>query len=208
MTRKQTLTIAREILAALPDFEHQQELLSGLDDMIQEMPGARWSKAAIYDAIEQFRIDHNGRLPNLCDFDRYAQLPSRSTIKNRFQITSVQEWFDQRYPDREYIYRGRFNSRSAFEWLDDFKTQYLSMKGGAYVGEEEYNRRRKAGSPSTKTIGKLLKVDSYKEILRLSGLDTRASLSITVNRNEQMDESQLERLNQGIAEIFERVLME
>lgn len=206
MTRRQALMIAKEIISLLPEFEYQEEMLLMLEDMKQETPGVSWTEAAIFDAIEQFRIDHNGRLPNLSDFDKCRQLPSLSTIKNRFKVTSVNQWLDERYPDREYIYRGRYNGKSPFEWLEDFKEQYLAMKKGSYVGEEEYNRNRKEGSPCTKTIGKLLKVDSYKEILRLSGLDVRVNLKAVMSRNEEIDESELERLNQRIAEIFVRSL--
>ncbi len=206
MTRRQALIIAKEIIAQLPEFEYQEELMQLLEDMKQETPGVLWTEAAIFDAIEQFRIDHNGRLPNLNDFNKYRELPSLSTIKNRFKVTSVNQWMDEHYPDREYIYRGRYNGKSPFEWLADFKEQYLAMKGGAYVTEEEYNKMRREGSPSTKTLGNILKVFSYIEMQKLAGLDMKHKLKVSIDTCKKIDESHLNGLNKGFAEIFERII--
>ena len=206
MTRRQALMISKEIISLLPEFEYQEELMQLLEDMKQETPGVSWTEAAIYDAIEQFRIDHNGRLPNLSDFDKCRQLPSLSTIKNRFKVTSVNQWMDEHYPDREYIYRGRYNGKSPFEWLEDFREQYLAMKDGDYVTEEEYNRLRKKGSPSTQTVQKLHKVNSFKEIIHLAGLDVQIKMEPFIKKMDQIDENFLEQLNQVISEVFERIL--
>lgn len=208
MTRRQALMISKEIISLLPEFEYQEELMQLLEDMKQETPGVAWTEAAIYDAIEQFRIDHNGRLPNLSDFNKCRELPSLPTIKNRFKVTSVNQWMDEHYPDREYIYRGRYNGKSPFEWLEDFREQYLAMKDGDYVTEEEYNRFRKKGSPSTKTLGKLLKTFSYNDILMLSGVDMEKKLEVVVHTCMPKNEMQLEGINQGITEIFDRVIKE
>ena len=208
MTRIQALMISKEIISLLPEFEYQEELMQLLEDMKQETPGVSWTEAAIYDAIEQFRIDHNGRLPNLSDFDKCRQLPSLSTIKNRFKVTSVNQWMDEHYPGREYIYRGRYNGKSPFEWLEDFREQYLAIKDGDYVTEEEYKKKKKKGSPSTKTLGKLFKTFSYNDILMLSGVDMEKKLEVVVHTCIPMDETQLEGINQGITEIFDRVIKE
>ena len=205
MTRRQALMISKEIISLLPEFEYQEELMQLLEDMKQETPGVAWTEAAIYDAIEQFRIDHNGRLPNLSDFDKCRQLPSLSTIKNRFKVTSVNHWMDENYPDREYIYRGRFNGKSPFEWLEDFREQYLAMKDGDYVTEEEYNRLRRTGSPSTQTIKKMLKVDAYKDIIILAELNVQIPRELIVEINKNADERDLSLLNQAIMQILEQV---
>ena len=205
MTRRQALMISKEIISLLPEFEYQEELMQMLEDMKQETPGVSWTEASIYDAIEQFRIDHNGRLPNLSDFDKCRQLPSLSTIKNRFKITSVNKWLDERYPDREYIYRGRYNGKSPFEWLEDFREQYLAMKDGDYVTEEEYNRLRKKGSPSTQTIMKLLKIHSYKGIICLLGLDKQKKIESLIVRSE-CDDDRLELINERIEDILGQML--
>lgn len=205
MTRRQALMISKEIISLLPEFEYQEELMRLLKDMKQETPGVAWTEAAIYDAIEQFRIDHNGRLPNLSDFDKCRQLPSLSTIKNRFKVTSVNHWMDENYPDREYIYRGRFNGKSPFEWLEDFREQYLAMKDGDYVTEEEYNRLRRTGSPSTQTIMKLLKIHSYKGIICLLGLNKQKKIESQIVRSE-CDDDRLELINERIEDILGQML--
>lgn len=206
MTRRQALMISKEIISLLPEFEYQEELMQMLEDMKQETPGVSWTEAAIFDAIEQFRIDHNGRLPNLSDFNKCRELPSLPTIKNRFKVTSVNQWMDEYYPDREYIYRGRYNGKSPFEWLADFKEQYISMKDGDYVTEEEYNRLRKKGSPSTKTLGKLLNSYSYKHILGLSGVDLQYKLMVSSHISSQLDEIRLDNVNQGLTDLLDNVI--
>ena len=62
---------------------------------VEELPFAKWSEAAIYDACDQFFADR-GRVPSIKDFDR-AGLPSHTVVKQRLGIT-VRELREKHFP--------------------------------------------------------------------------------------------------------------
>ena len=91
MTRKQALSAAIEALNATG----QTEAAEILHKLSEELPFFSWSEDAIYDAVEQFILDH-GRVPTTTDFKKRG-LPPHTVIKRRFGIT-LQEWLNKNYP--------------------------------------------------------------------------------------------------------------
>ena len=91
MTRKQALSAAIEALNATG----QHDAAEILHTLSGELPFFSWSEEAIFDAVEQFILDH-GRVPTTTDFKKRG-LPPHTVIKRRFGVT-LQEWLEQNYP--------------------------------------------------------------------------------------------------------------
>ena len=83
MTRKQALELAVQALA------ENEEAVQVLHTMIDELPLNRWTEDSIFDAVEQFILDH-GRVPTTTDFKKRG-LPPHTVIKRRFGMT-LQGW--------------------------------------------------------------------------------------------------------------------
>ena len=81
MTRKQALSTAIEALNAAG----QTQAAGILHTLSGELPFFSWSEEAIYDAVEQFILDH-GRVPTTTDFKKRG-LPPHTVIKRRFGVT-------------------------------------------------------------------------------------------------------------------------
>ena len=81
MTRKQALSAAIEALNAAG----QTEAAEILHKLSGELPFFSWSEDAIYDAVEQFILDH-GQVPTTTDFKKRG-LPPHTVIKRRFGLT-------------------------------------------------------------------------------------------------------------------------
>ena len=62
MTRKQAILRGISILSKN---KKNQEIVDKLKEIFEEYPYKTWTKNAVFDSIEQFRIEHNGRYPNI-----------------------------------------------------------------------------------------------------------------------------------------------
>ncbi len=162
-TRKTALLDAIEIvkIAGLPE-EQKNNLVKMLTLCVTELPFTKWSENAIYDACDQFLLDH-GRVPSISEFDR-SGLPSHPVVQRRLGI-SVRE-FRERYfrdelekqkaaPDREVILRN---------FTDEYKRIGFTTQKG-------YDQHRSAGQPSAQTILKYIGVTSWRDLLKLAGIE-------------------------------------
>ena len=127
MTRKQALSAAIEALNA----SGQTEAAEILHTLSGELPFFSWSEDAIFDAVEQFILDH-GRVPTTTDFKKRG-LPPHTVIKRRFGVT-LQEWLDQNYPTE----KTPLDERHA-QATQDFIREYRRIQP---VSAEDYNARR------------------------------------------------------------------
>lgn len=166
MTRKQAILRGISILSKN---KKNQEIVDKLKEIFEEYPYKTWTKKAVFDSIEQFRIEHNGRYPNIKEFEG-SGLPSHSSIKNLFGV-SVSRFLDIYYPNRLKISNTRYNNQSPYYWMEQFKKTYLSINNGKYVSEYLYDKNRKHNSPCIQTLIKIMKVKTYKELLHLAMLD-------------------------------------
>ena len=163
-TRKAALLEAIEIVKAadLPQ-EQKNNLVKKLALCVTELPFARWSEDAIYDACEQFLLDH-GRVPSISEFDRGA-LPSHTVVQRRLGIT-VRELRERYFreelekqegsPDRETILR-------------EFANEYKRI---GFTTQKKYDRHRSAGQPSAQTILKHTGIASWRDLLKTAGVKT------------------------------------
>ena len=127
MTRKQALALAIQTLNETGQTEAAgiRHTLSG------ELPFFSWSEVAIFDAVEQFILDH-GRVPTTTDFKKRG-LPPHTVIKRRFGVT-LQEWLEQNYPT-EKTPLDELHAKAT----EDFIKEYLRIRP---VSAEDYNARR------------------------------------------------------------------
>lgn len=166
MTRKQAILLG---ISILNKNKKNKEIVKKLQEIASEYPYKKWTKEAVFDAVKQYRIEHNGRYPNVCDF-RLNGLPSHSSIKNLFNMT-VLEFLDYYYPNRSKISHTRYNNQSPFYWMKQFKDTYISINNGKYVTQIVYDKAREKDSPCTQTLIKMFDAGTYKNLIYLAGLD-------------------------------------
>lgn len=168
LTRKTALLEAVELVknAELPQ-EHKNELIQKLMLCAEELPFAKWTEEAIYDACSQFLIDH-GRVPSISEFDR-AGLPSHTVVKRRLGIT-VRQLRLRCYPQEllEEINRETY--------IEAFREEY--RRCGART-QKEYDRKRESGQPCTQTILKATGLKRWSELLDMAGLEPTRSKRIS-----------------------------
>ena len=139
MTRKQALSAAIEAL----NEAGQAEAAAILHTLSGELPFFSWSEDAIFDAVEQFILDH-GRVPTTTDFKKRG-LPPHTVIKRRFGVT-LQEWLEQNYPTQ----KAPLDELHA-QATQEFIREYLRIRP---VSAEDYNARRTHPSRGWYSIAK------------------------------------------------------
>ena len=153
MTRKEALALAIRALAESEGGENEEaaRVLRGLRE---ELPLTRWTEAAIYDAVEQFILEH-GRVPTVTDFKRRG-LPPHTVIRQRYGIP-LRAWLDLNWPPRE-VSREEVHKRAT----EAFQREYLRLRPGS---AEAYNRGRAPGLPCWYTVAKYNGVRSWRALL-------------------------------------------
>ena len=155
MTRKQALSAAIEALNAAG----QTEAAGILHTLSGELPFFSWSKAAIFDAVDQFILDH-GRVPTTTDFKKRGLSP-HTVIKRRFGVT-LQEWLDQNYPT-EKTPLDELHAQATQEFI----REYLRIQP---VSAEYYNARRTHPSRGWYAIAKYNHTRRWRILLEKLGL--------------------------------------
>jgi hypothetical protein len=170
MTRKQALSAAIEALNA----SGQTEAAEILHTLSRELPFFSWSEEAIFDAVEQFILDH-GRVPTTTDFKKRG-LPPHTVIKRRFGVT-LQEWLELHYP----TVKPPLDELQA-KATEDFIKEYLRIQP---TSAEDYNARRTHPSRSWYAIAK------YNHTRRWRILLEKLNLPIYNNRGTPNSTPQL-----------------
>ena len=160
LTRKAALLEAIELVkrSELPR-EHKETLSEMLILCVEELPFAKWSEAAIYDACDQFFADR-GRVPGIRDFDR-AGLPSHTVVKRRLGIT-VRELREKHFPKE--LLEGQ-NKNAVIE---AFRKEYKRCKASTL---REYDKNRGVGQPCAQTVMKAAGVSRWTELLDRAGIE-------------------------------------
>lgn len=165
MTRKNALKEAIKVVEnAKMDPETKVEIIEKLNLCIEELPFAKWSKEAIFDACDQFKEEH-GDIVTTAAFGR-AGLPSHTTIKHRFGMTA-KEFRDKYYP-LPPIDKSKYASYPMPEALKDFRKEFVRC--GART-REEYDHLREKTYPCSATILKIAGTKSWPELIAMT--DTR-----------------------------------
>lgn len=85
MTRKGAISQAIDLAKSTNIYseEEKSDLVLVLENVKQALPLAHWTEASIFDAIDQYRLEH-GKLPNLSDFIHKNSLPTKTVIRRVF----------------------------------------------------------------------------------------------------------------------------
>ena len=170
MTRKQALSAAIEALNAAG----QTEAAEILHTLSGELPFFSWSEEAIFDAVEQFILEHR-RVPTTTDFKKRG-LPPHTVVKRRFGVT-LQEWLEQNYP----TVKPSLDELRA-KATEDFIKEYLRIQP---TSAEDYNARRTHPSRGWYAIAK------YNHTRRWRILLEKLNLPIYNNRDVPNNTPQL-----------------
>lgn len=166
MTRKNALLKAICILRelAIPQLE-KDELIDALQLCFNELPFAKWSEKAIFDACDQFILDH-GRGIGIKDFEMEG-LPSHPTIKNRFGITA-KEFRDKYYPiHKDITTKSPFCTKSKEEWKTLFINEFSRIQP---TGQDDYNSRRNKTLPGWITLARMFNLKTWNQLLDFCNL--------------------------------------
>ena len=152
MTRKQALLKAIE---ALSKEEGNEEAISLLNDLHDELPLIHWTDKSIRDAVEQFILD-NGRNPTATDFKK-AGMPPHPVIKLKYKIT-LGEWLEQNYPtvpvDPETLHK---------EQTELFIKEYMRIQSKS---SEMFNKEKTSECKGWFTIAKYNDVKTWGDLLK------------------------------------------
>ena len=148
-----------------------------------------WTKEKIQDTYDAF-VKKYKRLPT--QHEMYViynkQFPRPLSIKIATGMTQG-EYFKKYYgayakPCRSNVY----SRRTKEQWVEDFKLQY---KKYGEPTEQKYNQMREHGTPNTKTLAKIMGVQTWREILSYCGFDQeQRSLFVVVDLPDDLDRLQ------------------
>ena len=159
MTRSEALREAIDIIEGTEmDEDRRRALVEKLELCLRELPFARWSEAAILDACDTYIAAHGGPL-TVRDF-RSRELPSHTTVKNRFGV-DLRQFLDTRYPVP------RRSVSSASETLETFRREYIHCGARS---RESYDRLRRPGSPCAATVLRRCGVSGWRELKARAGI--------------------------------------
>lgn len=179
MTRKEAITVSiRVVEGCTLDQRIKDETIKMLNLCISELPFAKWSEAAIFDACDQFILD-NKRQIRLIDFDR-AGLPSHPTIKNRFKM-SVKEFRDKYYPlSHESKNNSPYGVYTNEQIKDIFIKEYTAICPASGC---DYNSRRSKSLPSWVTVAKRFGVSTWTQLINEFSLPHHSKRGATQRDN-------------------------
>lgn len=167
MTRKQALQQAIEIVnESTVDEETRKSIVEKLELCISELPFAKWSEEAVFDACDQYILEHKRPL-TLKDFAS-KELPSHPTVRNRFGI-SLREFRDTYYPlppvpDRTADRIQKDIQEVIREFAEEFKRIEAKTR-------EDYDRRRDRRHPCSASLIRVSKASSWAELMYMAGVE-------------------------------------
>lgn len=160
--------------------EEIQDIVSALELCYSELPFAKWTEEAIFDACDQYCLE-KGRTYLISSDFQSTLLPSHPTIKNRFGITT-KEFRDKYYPinknpmSRKGIHL-RYNTKTEEEYLAEFIEQYNTIQPKS---AEEYNKNKNDDMPGTQSLQRMAGVSSWGKLLEKYNLKTKQTKQIEV----------------------------
>lgn len=151
MTRKQALMKAIE---ALKDqgLSEEAKVLTGL---WEELPNVHWTEKAIFDAVDQWIIDH-GRVPKSYHF-KGAGLPSPTVIKYYYKMP-VPDWLDKYYPVVQPT-EDELREKYTKAFIED----YLKIKPRS---GDEFNAKRSDKSRGWRSVAKYYHLGTWRTLIR------------------------------------------
>lgn len=168
MTRKEAISQAIDLVKSTNIYseEEKSDLVLVLENIKQALPLAHWTEASIFDAIDQYRLEH-GKLPNLSDFIHKNNLPTKTVIRRVFgqRISDfLLKYYSSESPKKDREKKYLEDDRKL---LEDFKLQYKVLQ---CTSCKDYDRRRKKDTPCSQTLLRRLNIKTWNELLNQSGI--------------------------------------
>ena len=145
MTRKQAISKAIEILSK--DKENYETVIK-LKEILVEMPLFFWTKESIIDSIEEYANEHNNTLPPIIELKNKNNLPSRTIIEKKFNVSSIDLFYKKYFSD--FNSQNKSSSKYRHEpnnyFQNVFKENYTFIKDTLnvkYVNSKMYNKYKK-----------------------------------------------------------------
>lgn len=162
MTRKEALKEAMEIIEKSRIGKQRKEnILQKLALCQQELPFAKWTEDAIFDACDQYILDHGGNLTTAAFLDK--NLPSHPVIQHRFGMTARQ-FRDQYYPIKTNLsVHSKYRDTSIAVWNEVFVREFHKLR---VLSMRDYNKRRDKNHPSGITLVRLNQLTSWNQMLQ------------------------------------------
>lgn len=176
MTRKQALDEAIKIVQKYNIKEERKgEIIRKLELCVEELPFARWSRAAVLDACEMYLQTH-GAL-TVGDFHPPA-LPSRSTLERIFKM-SARVFRDAYFPRSSSRCNSPYRHRPPQEWRKCFIEDFYRVQPSSGA---DYNARRAGELPSWVTVARRLGHKTWRALLADCGLKSGKNTLYCVRR--------------------------
>lgn len=196
MTRKQAILKAITILS---QNKENEKIIEKLQDILEELPSSSWSKKSIIDAIENYAIEHDNRLPYERELTAENHMPSNTVIYNKFGIKAIRKFYEKYFPD--FITKALYGSPYSDLTQEDFKNIFinnynrirkeLNVKN---VTNKLYNIYKDIGTPWAETIMRNCNCTTYSELLILCNIKNEnepleTHLTITYNDDDRWHEN-------------------
>lgn len=196
MTRKQAVLEAIEILS---QNKENEKITEKLQDILEELPSSSWSQKSIIDAIENYAIEHNNRLPYERELTTENHMPSNTVIYNKFGIKAIREFYAKYFPDftTKALYGTPYCDLTQEDFKNIFTKNYQRIKNEIQVKNvtnKLYNMYKDAESPCVETIMRNCNCSTYNDLLILCNIKNRndpleTHLTITYNDEDKWHEN-------------------
>lgn len=202
MTRKQAITKAIKILSYDDD---NKEIVLKLKEIEEEMPLSFWTKASILDAIITYASEHNNTLPVISELISKNNLPSRTVIESKYNISSIDTFYKKYLPELTPQNKSsspyRYKNNDFF--IDVFKTNYIRIKNKKnvkYISMKLYDKYKKRNTPTISTIIRKCGFNSYEDLLISCEFKKRTvplvcTTNISYNDGDNVDEELIKIVN-------------
>lgn len=163
MTRKQALELALNLIEEV-NIEEKAEIIKILQNIKDEMPVYKWTKASSIDAVCQWTLE-NGAAPSISNF-REKSLPSHTVLKNLFNMTA-KEFLNTYFNEDKLL---KLNIKNNKTDIDFFKSEFLKIKPSS---AKMYNANRGKNTPTWQFFAKKTKTHKWNDLLKHCGFETK-----------------------------------
>ncbi len=192
MTRKQAVLEAINILS--PNKENEK-ITEKLQEILEELPSASWTKNSIVDAIENYAIEHDNRLPYERELTSKNNMPSSTVIYNKFGIRSIRKFYEKYFPHfiTKPLYGSPYGELTQSDLKKIFVQNYNRIKEELKVknvSNKLYNFYKTEASPCVETIMRNCNCNTYNELLILCAIkkgkeELDSHVTITYNDEDE-----------------------